>query len=155
MTKEEFKDNFLKALDGLIPFTQEFVINDLPSEVKFIIKPNSSYDGNPLVDDEEIFPNDNVNIDSQMSPCDFDNAIDYLWRNGKVPEWINVSVYRCDTNYTYVKLESCGRYSGNINNLYHVQEGRPPFHALSPSIPLNYFDQETEDLKEKVDLNKL
>ena len=38
MTKEDFKISLKKALDGLIVFTQEMVVNKLPLNYKFIIK---------------------------------------------------------------------------------------------------------------------
>lgn len=155
MDKAQFKQNLEKSLEGLIEFTQEMVVNKLPLKHLFIIKTNCSFDGNQLVEDEEIFPDDKINEWSSINPANQQTVIDYLWRNGKVPEWINVQVERCDETYTYISLECCGRYTASDKLLYHKNEERPPFHSLSPSIPLRYFDEETDELIQKIDINEL
>ena len=134
MTKEDFRENLKKALDGLINFTQEMVTNKLSYQYKFIIKTNRSYDGNPLENDEEVFPHDRIDAKSSINPASELTVIDYLWRNGKVPQWINVQVSHCDDDFSYISLECCGRYSAFLNH----KDG--PFRALGPSIPYRYFD---------------
>lgn len=61
----------------------------------------------------------------------------------------------CDENNSYISLECCGRYTASEDLLYHKNEGCPPFHSLSPGIPFEYFDKNTEELIRKVDLNQL
>ena len=155
MDKQDFKQNLKKSVEGLIEFTQVMVINKLPKKVMFIIKTNCSYDGNELIDDEEIYPEDKIGESSPINPAEEQMVIDYLWRNGKVPEWINVQVDSCDEKNSYISLECCGRFTASENLLYHKNEGRPPFHSLSPSIPFKYFDANTEELIRKIDLNEL
>jgi len=149
MEKEDFRQNLKKALDGLIDFTQEMVINKLPATYKFIIKTNCSYDKNDLERDEEIFPDDKIHEKSSINPASESTVIDYLWRNGKVPQWINVHISNCDCDFSYVTLECCGRYSAFLNH----KDG--PFRALGPSIPYRYLDPITEKLRYKIDLNEI
>ncbi|MGE6355364.1 hypothetical protein ACQKCJ_15965 [Flavobacterium sp. NPDC079362] len=149
MTKEDFKINLEKALKGLLDFTQEMVTNKLPHDYKFIIKTNCSYDGNELENDEEIYPDDKINETNSINPATKSTAIDYLWRNGKVPQWINVQVSSCDANFSYITLECCGRYSAFLNH----KDG--PFRGSGPSIPYRYYDSNTEKLLHKVDLNTI
>lgn len=149
MTKEDFKISLEKALDGLINFTQEMVINKLPHDCKFIIKTNCSYDGNELENDEEIYPDDKIDESSSINPATKSTVIDYLWRNGKVPQWINVQVNSCDLNFSYITLKCCGRYSAFLNH----KDG--PFRGLGPSIPYRYYDPISEKLIQKVDLNEI
>jgi hypothetical protein len=149
MTKEDFKINLEKALDGLINFTQEMVTNELPHKYKFIIKTNCSYDGNELENDEEIYPNDRIDETSSINPATESTAINYLWRNGKVPQWINVQVSSCDSVFSHITLECCGRYSAFPNH----KDG--PFRGLGPNIPYRYVDQDSGELRLKVDLNEI
>jgi hypothetical protein len=61
--------------------------------------PNQSYDGNPLEADEEIFPNESLPEHGYLGPLKYEEALAFLWRAGKVPEWIDVSVQACDTSF--------------------------------------------------------
>lgn len=149
MTKEDFKISLKKALDGLIVFTQEMVVNKLPLNYKFIIKTNCSYDGNELEEDEEIYPDDMIDESNLINPATEETAINYLWRNGKVPQWINVQVSSCDSDFSYITLECCGRYSAFPNH----KDG--PFRGLGPNIPYCYVDQDSGELRVKVDLNEI
>ncbi|MFH6995211.1 hypothetical protein [Flavobacterium sp. FlaQc-48] len=149
MKKEDFKINLAKALDGLIDFTQEMVTNKLPNQYKFMIKTNCSYDGNELENDEEVYPDDKIDETSSINPATESAVIDYLWRNGKVPKWINVQVEKCDDNFSYIKLECCGRFSTSPNH----KNG--PFRSLGPNIPYHYLDPISEKLIKKVDLNEI
>lgn len=148
MKKEDFKQNLQKALDGLIDFTQEMVINKLPAHYKFIIKTNCSFDKN-LEGDQQIFPADKIDETSSINPASESTVIDYLWRNGKVPQWINVQVSSCDSDFSYVTLECCGRYSAFLNH----KDG--PFRPLGPNIPYRYLDPITEKFLHKIDLNEI
>jgi len=58
-----------------------------------------------------------------------------LWRDGAVPEWINLSVIGIDAGATLVEVMACGRFTANDALLYHAHEGRPPFHVLGPALP--------------------
>ena len=153
MDKIQFKEHFEKSLSGLVEFTQSMVSNVLPSDLKFILLTNCSYDGNPLEGDEKVYPNDKVNEDSELNPCEFEEVIRNLWRDGYVPEWINVSIYRCDESHSFAKLECCGRFTAG-EHLYHKKEGYPPFHTLSPPVPHDAFDDETEEIVRKFDINQ-
>lgn len=78
MEKEDFKQNLRKSLEGLIEFTQEMVINNLPKKYKFIIKTNCSFDENKLIDDEEIYPEDKIGESNPINPAEEQTVVDYL-----------------------------------------------------------------------------
>jgi hypothetical protein len=61
-----------------------------------------------------------------------------LWRDGHVPQWINVAVLTETGTETIVELLCCGRFTADETRLYPVDEGRPPFHVLSPMLPPSY-----------------
>lgn len=60
MDKHAFRQHLLAATEGILPFTRHWVTNALPDECRYLVFPNCSYDGNPLRDDEEVFPQDSL-----------------------------------------------------------------------------------------------
>ena len=113
-----------------------FVAESLPPQVVFLIEANASYDGNPLEDDEEVFP-----LDSEqglIGPLDAEGAASWLWRDGKIPEWINVTAYDVVEERTHVRISCCGRFTAQDAHLYHRHEGYPPFHVLGPPVSLDW-----------------
>ena len=59
----------------------------------------------------------------------------YLWVDGKVPQWVNLSVVAADADHTYIEVAVCDRLTDDQAALYHQREGNPPFHVLSPALP--------------------
>lgn len=136
LSRSAFKQHLQDAAIVARDFTRAMVINRLPDSIYYVIHYGCSYDGNPLVGDEKTFPED---YDcSPVSTASADEVADRLWRDGFVPEWINVSVSHEDEHFTHIKLECCGRYSATPRMMYHVREGLPPFHVISPPLPPGY-----------------
>ena len=138
MDKKTFHQNFIKAIGVVIPFSQKYVTNLLPSDCLSLLYPNMSYDGNPLVDDEQTFPEDSSSLSEEepyIGALTESEVIEFLWRNRKVPEWINVTVSTHDEKITYLELFCCGRFTATEQRLYHTSEGYPPFHVLGPDLP--------------------
>ena len=135
MNKRTFHQNLLKATDVVLPFSRELLINSLPSSCLYLVFPNQSYDGNPLEDDEEVYPEETLPEGKWVGPLDDAEAVGRLWRAGKVPEWVNVSVHSYDERHTYLELICCGRFTALDKHLYHRHEGYPPFHVLGPALP--------------------
>ncbi|ELP35898.1 hypothetical protein RBSWK_00170 [Rhodopirellula baltica SWK14] len=136
LSRSAFKQNLQDAAFLARDFTRTMVTNRLPNPISYTIHYGCSYDGNPLVGDEKTFTDDYD--DCPISTTSADDVTDRLWRDGFVPEWINVTVGHEDGDYTHIKLECCGRYSATPKMMYHVQEGRPPFHVLGPPMPPGY-----------------
>jgi hypothetical protein len=102
----------------------------------FRVYPNQSYDGHPRVGDEVVYPDDSLPTDAFHGPWSVEDAVQFLWRNGKVPEWIDVSVQGEDGRHTLVALKCCGRYTAQEDLLYHrVEGGVAPFSIKSPTLP--------------------
>ncbi len=150
MNKEEFYNNLIKATDNVYPFTCGMVINQLPNNFKYIVKIFSNFrDG--LEKGEMTFPHVKK-LNQTTKAIDAKEVIDILWMDYAIPEWINIQVEDYDKNYTYLSLECCGRYSKLEKHLYHVQEGYPPFHSLSPALPPDSLDEDDEIIS-KFDIN--
>jgi hypothetical protein len=135
MDKKTFLEHLIQATDIVILFSRELVMNRFPSDCKYLIFPNQSYDGNPLEGDEEVFPEESLSQGQCIGPLDRNQAVENLWRNSKIPEWINVSVYSYDHHYSYLELICCGRFTAQQEHQYHIHEGYPPFHVLGPPEP--------------------
>lgn len=155
MDKNTFQKHLEMATSIVLPFTREMLINPLLLNYLYFIFPNQSYDGNPLNEDEEIYPDESLPSDNHLPPMDIENVVNHLWRNEKVPEWINISVHSYDDNYTYLQLLCCGRFTALEQLLYHSYEGYPPFHVLSPSIPPNWESVEKSGKFDLYWLNKM
>ncbi|GAA6151564.1 hypothetical protein [Pseudoteredinibacter isoporae] len=133
ISREAFERNFLDASRHALEFARTLVVDELPDKIKCIVFLGASYDGRPLIGDEITFPEDcKENMRTFES---YEKVIKLLWREGKVPEWINVSVISEEKGFTNIRLDCCGRYSGDPEKIYHAQEGRAPFHVLGPPIP--------------------
>jgi hypothetical protein len=108
----------------------------LPDDARYLVYPNQSYDGNPRVGDEEVFPEESLPEDQFHGPWSTEATLNWLWRNGKVPEWIDVDVQAEGGRHTLIALRCCGRFTGQEELLYHrYLEGVPPFSIKSPYLP--------------------
>ena len=130
-----FRDRMLEASVKAVTWAQIHVLNRLPPSCSYLLYPNQSYDGNPLKADEEIFPADSIAFPKFIGPLGFEEACQFLWRKGKVPEWVDVSVQACDADLSYIQLRCCGRFTALQELLYHKFEGYQPFHVHSPPLP--------------------
>lgn len=138
MEEKLFSQNFSKAINTLLPFAQEFLIETLPKELKYLVFLNQSYDKNELVGDEKLFPEDSL-PENGVKLFDFKEQVtNYLWRDEKIPEWINLHIHSFDEEKTFISIVCCGRFTSDERLLYHKHEGYQPFHVLSPSLPIDY-----------------
>ena len=136
ISREAFEKNVISSAKYAAEFARTLVVNVLPDNIRYVIYLGASYDGNPLEDNESTYPDDDKN--GERSFIDSSSVTDLLWREGKVPEWIDVAVESEDGEYTSVKLECCGRFTDDIKHIYHAHEGRAPFHVLGPLMPPEY-----------------
>jgi hypothetical protein len=125
-------------------FARRCVHQPLTGEVAYRIYPNQSFDGNPRVGDEVVFPDDMLPTDEFHGPWSAKEAVAYLWRHGKVPEWIDVSV-EAEDGQTLVALRCCGRFTASEELLYYRNGGFPPFGIKSPVLPPGWESPETSD----------
>ncbi len=133
ISRASFEKNLLCAASKAVEFARTLVTNNLPDKVRYVVYLGASYDGNPLEDGEVTFPDDAAKKENIFDECS--DVVNLLWRDGKVPEWINVTVLSETRDYTNIKLECCGRFSNKVDQMYHAHEGRAPFHVLGPPVP--------------------
>jgi hypothetical protein len=139
MERDVFFRRFHQAVAAACDFARTLIEEPLADDVLCRLYLNSSYDGNPLHEDETVFPEDNSpERCREVASLPVAEAAAELWRCGKVPEWVDVAVVARTDRYTVVCVRSCGRFTANDDLLYHVQEGWAPFHVVGPSLPLDY-----------------
>lgn len=143
MTRETFETNLRNAIRSTLDVTRQYVLDDLPEDVRLLVVPNCSFDGNPLEGDEEVYPGEELPQGTTLAPKTEVEAVNLLYRSGKVPEWINVQVDSADGQCSYLTLECCGRFTAMENYLYHRDGGIPPFNPQVAMPGLNY-DVETD-----------
>jgi hypothetical protein len=140
MDRELFAQRFGLAHARTLELARCTVTNELPDSIRFLLKPNSSHSSDPLYDDEALFPEDTRPKQPYVGPLTEDETVSWLWRHGKVPEWIDLAVLREDGQHSYIGLLCCGRFTGQAYLLYHQDEGYPPFHATPPRPPDGWQD---------------
>jgi hypothetical protein len=138
MYKATYQRNFRAATECAVTFARDHVINVVPEGRLFLIYTNQSHDGNPLRSDETLYPGDALPTESNPLPRTEEEAIDSLWRFGKVPEWIDVAVARIEEGNTY--LRSSAVADSPQTNDFCITRGQPrPGSALkSPDLPPNW-----------------
>jgi hypothetical protein len=123
----------------------------LPPKLTFLVYPNQSYDDNPRVGDEVTFPEDSLPDGIYDGPWSARQVVAFSWRNGRVPEWIDIGVEAADAEQTMLRLHCCGRFTAREELLYHrYRDGVPPFSIKSPWLPPGWENAETHG---KFDLN--
>ena len=61
--------------------------------------------------------------------------VSLLWRDRRVPEWIDITVIAADARATYFELSCCGRFTGRADFLYYNWTDVPPFGVKGPAYP--------------------
>lgn len=113
-------------------FAQHFVTEELPGSLRFdFVAARRPTDGTGRVK----FLGGRLLLPAQLRGVEPLRARKYVWVDGKVPQWINVSVHAADAEHTYIEVAVCDRLTDNPAALYHQREGNPPFHVLGPAVP--------------------
>jgi hypothetical protein len=135
MDREVFLDHLLGASAYCREFATQFVLDSLPSTFGFWVMLNCSYDQNPLMDGEILFPDDVRKHGKRVGPLAADAVVSLLWRDQMVPEWIDISVWEADPHVTYFELMCCGRFTAESQRLYYSWTDIPPFGVKGPAYP--------------------
>lgn len=135
LSREQFSQNLAKGTHAVREATLRLCWNQVPEDARYFLLLNSSFDGNPLADGEYLFPDHSKLQTDTRIPRTHDEVVARLWRDGKVPEWIDITPCEVDGRCAYYELRCCGRFTDKDELLYHVQEGYPPFHLFGPLVP--------------------
>jgi hypothetical protein len=142
ITREQFAENLKRGTDSVRNNIMRYCWNELPEHDRYFVILNGSFDGNPLALGEVVFRDHDVPQTDARVARTSEEIVEMLWRNGKIPEWIDITPYEVDGNFLFSELLCCGRFTDNEAHLYHKQEGYPPFHQFGPIQPVGYQDLE-------------
>jgi hypothetical protein len=135
ISRNVFSERLQYAASAARDFASRFVQEQLPPTLQFNVYLNRSYDGNALVGDQVVFPDDRSILQAQLDRLSANDVITLLWRDGRIPQWIDISVETViEHSVTIVALLCCGRYTGIEAQLYH-QGSHAPFHVVGPPLP--------------------
>jgi hypothetical protein len=142
MTRDEYIRRFDLAAITCREFAQRWVIDQLPKNIKFDIP---LYEP-PKVRDERVkLPwGGRLILPEELIGIEYVKARKIFWVDGRIPVWINFNVDRTDGDFTIIEIHASDHLTDNDEILYHLWEGNPPFHILSPSVPgdPSLFDQD-------------
>lgn len=136
MDKETFKQHLQEASSKTEAFTATFCYNECPGQYRYRITPNSRVvdQGDEHLTGEELAVLQGWNkYENKVLPAD--QVVDLCWQGGKVPVWIDITVYECRSDYTLFDL-FCSRRLRMDDELYypgpvmpfHIQVVMPPDH---------------------------
>lgn len=132
MDKATFITAFNRAASDCHAFAQQFVTEELPVSLRFdFVAACRSVDASGRIK----FLGGRLLTPGQLRGVEPVRARKYLWIDGKVPHWINLSVHAADGAHTYIEVIVCDRLTADDSALYHKREGNPPFHVLGPALP--------------------
>ncbi|WP_430785838.1 hypothetical protein [Actinoplanes sp. G11-F43] len=115
MDRNLFTERLRQAAEAARQLAAPSLVEQLPQQLTLLVRFNMSYG-------ERHFPSD----DGRVERLPIDTAAHRLWRDGRVPEWIDVAVTSETGTATIVELTCCGRYAS---------PGRTPFHVVGPVRP--------------------
>ena len=136
MTEAEFHELLLRASDEAIRFARRYVAQELPCTAKYHVELNQSFDGH-ATSDEVLYPADDG---KEVTLVSAETVLALLYRDGRCPEWIDVSVEAVGTGFTLLRLLCCGRFTSDLQKMYYNDRGFGAFGIKSPYLPKNYTD---------------
>lgn len=139
MQRSEFIRRMEEAIKQSLTYANLSDVVNLDS-CGFLLYPNQSNDVLPPKGDQEVHLEESLPRGQYHGPLDFEATLSFLWRDGKVPEWINVGVCRriSPTFSLQFQLVCCARFSAhNGATLGEIQ----PFVAIGYFHPASQWGQ--------------
>lgn len=131
MERETFERHFAQAAGSARDFARGFLLEELPDAMRFRVRLNQSYDAHASAE-LELYPEDTGRVFADLSAAE---VIDVLWRDGLVPQWIDISVIGETGDATRLELIVCGRYIADETRLYYASTPVAPFGVKGPTLP--------------------
>jgi hypothetical protein len=132
MNQEQFKILLEEATKFLIKFTQEYCFNHFPNYFRFKVTPNTRTPDKHL-DATEITVLEGLNrVEGKILTAD--QVVELLCIEGKVPVYINLSVYEATDKHTIIDLYTSRRLR-KPEEVENRTDKYPPFHPVVPVPP--------------------
>ncbi len=150
MEKPLLRRQLERATEIAIEFARRYCHQRLLGPAVYRVLPNQSFDENRSPD-EVVFP-DEAGAALDATPWSGDRVVDWLWRDGRVPVWVDISVFDERSSEVVVQLLCAGRWSANPERLHYELDGhRSPFGIKSPPLPRAWQDGDQFDIGWHVD----
>ncbi len=127
--KKTYFDSFEKHIKKCIEYSENRAKRELPKEVKLLLGLPEEYE-NALaygylkyLGGRKLPPEKLVNLSIH-------EVVKFTYVNGKVPTWINLYYEGYDEQFSYVRVLTSKRVSGELSKLYEMPEGGVQFHIL-------------------------
>jgi len=134
MTKEDFLFHLQGASYVALKFAEGYVKNKLVTDFKCNVILTVA--GNIIGAKQfEIYPEEKDIIELDLTD---NEVVDLLYRNNKIPIWIDINVLKSSRKSTTFNLLCSGKYSDDKNDYYYNQNGSRPFGVKSPKFPINH-----------------
>ena len=146
METSKFKQHLDNSLKLLLDVTSQHCYNYVSENIRFIIQPNGTefHEGLNGVEKKNLIIL-NRHADKLLT---FEQVVDLLCHDNKVPLWINTTVYECKKDLTVIHL-LCSRRLRRDSELFYQAVKYPPFNVLVPLPP----DLLRKDINGKFDIN--
>lgn len=122
MKRERFEALLSIATDHTLAVARSMVVEELRSEVRY----------QPL--NERGVP---IGIAFEKT-----DLVDQLWRQEKIPEWIDLSVMSVVDTTTIIRVEWSERLVEDESQCVYAKRGQGPFGIKSPVLPPNWISVE-------------
>jgi hypothetical protein len=146
MDASKFKEHLDDSLKLLLDISQQHCYNDISENFSFIIEPS----GRDFHDGLNNFEKDNLVVLNKYADklLTDDQVVSLLCHDGKVPLWINMTIYESKNNLTVIHL-FCSRRLRHDNELFYAAVKYPPFNVMVPLPPEPLW----KDINGKFDIN--
>lgn len=145
MDREKLARHLATASDQVREFAKKYVTNELPAHYRYLIELGRRDNGYPRPDGTP-FPvvhySFRARTDTYLGPLDAAAVLDFFWRDGAVPRWIDMNVRMVDEAYTYLGLMFAGDFHVDEDRLYYgpsfapqLSHETPPFQICGPWLP--------------------
>jgi hypothetical protein len=131
MEKTDFHSLLLAVTESAINFAKRYVSDEIPPKCRYDVQLNFSQDSETLTQ-FDLYPED---YGKQFDALGADAVVDLLYRKGKIPVWIDISVKAVSSETTTLRLLCAGRYSDDPGEFYYESSGSGPFGIKSPNFP--------------------
>ena len=138
MTEAEFRVLLIAASFITVRFGQNYVTQSLPFEFQYHVNLNESFDTE--TDDDYLRPDD---LGRTVDAASESDVVALLYRDGRCPDWIDVSVYRIGAGFTELRLICSGRFTNDRTKMCYHSRGLGPFGIKSPDLPPGFVEGST------------
>ncbi len=137
MDQDEFARRLQLATTKTLDFSRQFVWNTLPEHCRYVVVLGGAGPQFKLREGETVYPEDV----GPVGPLDSAGVVALLWREGKVPEWINIRPHSADEVSTELELTCCARFTDQERLLYFFgRVDTSPFQVCGPYLPPEWRD---------------